>query len=178
MKTVKIRVIIGLTLLLIGGGLLWKLDSLATQRDSAREDAERWERSADALSKVLQQEREEALMAEGVMDRYRKRIADLQERETVVIKEVIEYVSDPSISVCDISPIWVRIYNTSGGAMSEAPTSVAGTDGSPGGVYTDKSILETVTKNNSNCEREKEKLRGLQEFIRQLYSSRGETYID
>jgi len=119
----------------------WNNDSKMLELEKARAAAEH----------ALETQRNEAMKANAAYD------VLLTQKNKVITHEVIKYKS----SDCYVEPEWVRIHDCS---VQGADTTCQPND-TPAGTFTDGDALETVTGNYFICQREINKLKGLQAWL-------------
>lgn len=113
---------------------------------------------ADAAEAREEQQRADAEALDAVIEAAYQRTKKRQVRTRTVVKEVTRYVeSEPD--ACELDPEWVRHHNHAAAEPSSEPY------GSASGVTT-TDLLPVVTDNYLRCYEWRDRLIGLQDWVR------------
>lgn len=150
MVGLKLKLIIAAVVL--GSAFLsgWKVNGwrLGEQMaELAAEQAEQAVEIAQGIIKIerLNREKSEAIAAQATAQQAAQRV-----KATIVTKEVLVYVQDPTTGHCELPDSWVRSHDQAAG-VPEVTDTTSKPDGVPAKAVTDRDALIAVTDNYNIC---------------------------
>ena len=109
------------------------------------------------------------VVTERVRIQYRDRVVQLEGVNTTIEKEVINYVEGkPLTAACMLDARWVQLHDAA--AAGAVPPASTGADGAAAGI-TAAQALPTITGNYGAANKIRERLIGLQKWVREQYQA-------